>query len=90
MDLDALILHFFETEDPSSLTESEFERGIERLKIAFGMENEPGRKFGLWTLMEGMGIAPFPADAFPKHPQLKAAAEAYLTAAYRLERDSGE
>lgn len=89
VDLDALILHFFGAEDPSTLTEAEFELGIERLRIAFGMESEPGRKFGLWTLMEGLGIAPFPADAFPKHPQLRAAADVYLTAAWRTERDHG-
>ena len=90
MDLDALILHFFETEDPSTLTEDEYDRGIERLKIAFGVEREPGRKFGLWTLMDALGIAPLPAEAFAKEPRLRAAADAYLTAAYRLERDSQE
>jgi hypothetical protein len=36
--------------------------------------------------MQALGFAPFPAEAFPKHPQLRATAEAYLTAAYRLER----
>ena len=90
MDLDALILHFFETEDPSTLTEDEYDRGIERLKIAFGVEREPGRKFGLWTLMDALGIAPLPAEAFAKEPRLRSAADAYLTAAYRLERDSQE
>ena len=90
MDLDALILHFFETEDPSTLTEDKYDCGIERLKIAFGVEREPGRKFGLWTLMDALGIAPLPAEAFAKEPRLRSAADAYLTAAYRLERDSQE
>ncbi len=86
MDLDALILHFFETEDPAELTEADYERGIERLKIGFGVEREPGRKFALWTLMDALGVAPLPADAFAKEPALKAAAEDYLSAAFRLER----
>jgi hypothetical protein len=86
MDLDALLLHFFETDDPGTLTAGEFELGIERLKIGFGLEREPGRKFALWTLLEGLGHAPLPADAFAKEPQLKAAAEDYLKAAFRLER----
>lgn len=86
MDLDALIGHFFEVEDPSQLSEAEFERGLERLRIAFGVEREPGRRFALWTLMEALGVAPLPAEAFAKEPALKAAAEDYLKAAFRLER----
>ncbi len=89
MDLDALILHFFGTEDPGALTEADYDRALEKLKIAFGVEREPGRKFALWTLMEALGIAPLPAEAFAKEPLLKAAAEDYLKAAFRLER-SGE
>lgn len=86
MDLDTLILHFFGTEDPPELTEAEYERALERLKIAFGVEREPGRKFALWTLMDALGIAPLPAEAFAKEPMLKAAAEDYLKAAFRMER----
>lgn len=86
MDLDALIRHFFETDDPATLTEADFELGLERLKIGFGVERESGRKFALWTLLEALGAAPLPADAFAKEPALKAAAEDYLSAAFRLER----
>lgn len=90
MDLEALLQHFFTTDDLSSLTESEFELGIEQLKIAFGVEREPGRKFALWTLLDGFGLAPLPAEAFAKEPALHRAAEVYLTAAWRIERDGGE
>lgn len=86
MDLDALIIHFFGAADPAELTEAEYERALEKLKIAFGVEREPGRKFALWTLMDALGIAPLPAEAFAKEPLLKAAAEDYLKAAFRLER----
>ncbi|MDP3907614.1 hypothetical protein [Novosphingobium sp.] len=86
MDLDALIQHFFETGDPATLTEAEYELGLERLRIGFGVEREPGRKFALWTLLDALGVAPLPADAFAKEPALKAAAEDYLSAAFRLER----
>ena len=86
MDLDALIGHFFGTDDPASLTETEYDRALERLAIAFGVEREPGRKFALWTLMEALGTAPLPAEAFAKEPMLKAAAEDYLKAAFRTER----
>ncbi len=90
MDLEALLQHFFATDDLASLTEAEFELGIEQLKIAFGVEREPGRKFALWTLLEGLGLAPLPAEAFAKESALRRAAEDYLTAAWRIERDSGE
>jgi hypothetical protein len=88
MDLETLIHHYFGTDDPGQLSETEFERGLEKLRIGFGTEREPGRRFALWTLMDGLGIAPLPAEAFAKEPQLKAAAEDYLKAAYRLERDA--
>ena len=86
MDLDALIHHFFGTDDPSALTETEFEHGLERLKIGFGVEREPSPRFALWTLMDALGVAPLPADAFAREPALKAAAEDYLKAAFRMER----
>lgn len=92
MDLDALLHHFFETDDPATLTEAEYDRALERLRIGFGVEREPGRRFALWTLLDALGVAPLPAEAFAKEPKLKAAAEEYLKAAFRLERfgDSDE
>jgi hypothetical protein len=86
MELDTLLLHFFGTDDPSQLSEDEYERAIGQLKIGFGVEREPGRRFALWCLMEALGIAPLPAEAFAKEPKLKAAADEYLSAAFRMER----
>lgn len=86
MDLEALLLHFFETDDPAALTEDEFDLAIERLKIGFGVERDAGRKFALWTLLHTFDAAPLPAEAFAKEPKLKAAADEYLSAAFRLER----
>ncbi len=86
MDLDALLLHYFGTDMPEDLPEAERERGQERLRIDFGVEREPSRRFALWVLMEGLGIAPLPADAFAKAPDLKAAADRYLDAAWKLDR----
>lgn len=86
MELATLLLHFFGTDDPSALSEEEYERAIGQLKIGFGVEREPGRRFALWCLMEALGIAPMPADAFAKEPKLKAAADEYLSAAFLMER----
>ena len=86
MELDTLLRHFFGTDDPSQLSEDEYDRAIGQLKIGFGVEREPGRRFALWCLMEALGIAPLPAEAFTKEPKLKAAADEYLSAAFRMER----
>jgi hypothetical protein len=86
MDLEALIRHFFGTDDPATLTGAEFERGLDQLKIGFGVEREPGRKFALWTVLHAFDAAPLPAEAFAKEPKLKVAADEYLSAAFRLER----
>lgn len=87
MDLDALLTHYFGTDEPEALDDAARARGEERLRIDFGVEQEPSRKFALWVVMEGLGIAPLPAQAFEKTPALKAAAERYLDAAWRLERE---
>ena len=87
MDLDALLIHYFGTDEPEALDDPVRERGEERLRIDFGVEQEPSRKFALWVVMEGLGIAPLPAEAFDEEPALKAAAEKYLDAAWRLDRD---
>ena len=86
MDLDTLLRHFFGTDDPATLSEDEYDRAIGQLKIGFGVEREPGRRFALWCLMEALGIALLPAEAFAKEPKLKAAADEYLSAAFRMER----
>lgn len=86
MDLEGLVAHFFGTDDPATLTETEFALGLERLTIGFGVEREPSRRFALWTLLDAFDAAPLPAQAFAKEPALKAAAENYLTAAFRMER----
>jgi len=90
MELDALLLHFFGTDDPSALSEDEYERAVGQLRIGFGVEREPGRRFALWCLLEALGLAPLPADAFAKEPKLKAAADEYLSAAFRMERFGDE
>lgn len=87
MDLDALLLHYFGTDDPEAITDMGFTLGAERLRVDFGTEQEPGRRFALWTLMEVFDMAPLPSEAFEDQPALRAAAEDYRTQAYRLERD---
>ena len=82
-----MLTQYFGTDQPQAQVDSVRARGEERLRIDFGVEQEPSRKFALWVVMEGLGIAPLPAQAFEKEPALKAAAERYLDAAWRLERE---
>ena len=86
MDLDALLDHYFASTDPDAIDAAQFAAGKERLSIDFGVEQDPSRKFALWALMEALGFAPPPAEAF-KEPRLKRAAEDYLSAAWKLEQD---
>lgn len=87
MDLDALIEHYFGPGDLESMPSAVLAEGRERLTIDFGKEQEPGRKFALWVLMEALGFAPLPAEAFPKNPELKRAADDYITASEQLSLD---
>lgn len=86
MDLDALLRHYFDTDDFDAIDAMTRTLGQERLALDFGVEQEPGRRFALWTLMEALGIAPPPAEAF-KDVRLQRAADAYRSAAWRIDRD---
>lgn len=87
MDLDTLIEHYFGSHDPDGLDPALLALGKEKLAVDFGTERDPGRRFALWTLMDAFGFAPPPAEAFEKDAKLRRAAEDYLTAAWRIERD---
>jgi len=88
MDLDQLLSHYFGTADPDTADPATIDTARERMAIDFGVERDPSRRFALWTLMDAMGFAPLPAEAFEKEPALRAAADRYLDAAYRIKRDA--
>lgn len=90
MDLDALLQHYFGSADPDAVDVEPLAIGKEKLAVDFGIERDPSRRFALWTLMEAFGFAPPPAEAFEKDDALRRAAEDYLTAAWRVERDAGD
>lgn len=85
MDLDAMLIHYFGTADPDSIDPEAFEAGVERARISFGTERDPGRRFALWTFLHAIGSAPDPATAF-KDPREREAAENYAWAAERIAR----
>jgi len=85
MGLDALLQHYFGTDDLDRLTESEVESGCQKVEIAFATERDPGRRFALWVVLHTLGAAPDPARAF-KGAQERAAAIAYARAVDEAER----
>ncbi|WP_066800654.1 hypothetical protein [Sphingomonas soli] len=84
MDFDALLNHYFGTSDPEAIDDAAFAEGRHRLEIDFRTERDAGRKFALWALMDALGFAPLPAEAFEKDPAARRAAEDYLDAMGKL------
>ena len=85
MDLDALLHHYFGTDDLDTLDDQAIEDGRQRAAIAFGTERDSGRRFALWILLHALGDAPDPATAF-KNAADRKAAEDYAWAAARMGR----
>ncbi|HEX8301927.1 hypothetical protein [Sphingomonas sp.] len=87
MDFDALLHHYFGSAELDAVDVARFEDGKHRLEIDFRTERDAGRNFALWTLMDALGFAPPPAEAFEKDPAMRRVAEDYLSAVWKLERD---
>ncbi len=85
MDLEGLFLRYFGASTPEEVSEETLATGKEQIAIDFAIEQEPSRRFALWVLMDGLGIAPAPGDAF-EDPALRAAANAYLDMAWKVEQ----
>lgn len=83
MELDALLNHYFNTVDLGAVDPETLERGCEQLALDFGVEQEGGRKFALWVLLDALGMAPPPAEAFKDHPNLIDPAHDWQRATYR-------
>lgn len=87
MDLDALISHYFGKEGPDALDGAALTDALHRLSVDFGVERSPERRFALWVLLDSLGEAPAPADAFDD-PAQREAANRYLDAVWKAERDA--
>lgn len=85
MDLDALLNHYFGSSALDTLDAATIEAGTDRVRIAFGTEREPGRRFALWTVLHALDDAPAPATAF-KDVRERQAAEAFARASAWTDR----
>ncbi len=69
-----MLTHYFGTTDLDTLDMSAVETGKEKVRIAFGIERDAGRRFALWTVLAALGDAPDPRDAFKTAGEQQAAA----------------
>ncbi|MBA3054243.1 MAG: hypothetical protein FP826_04770 [Sphingomonadales bacterium] len=58
MDFDDQLRRYFGSTDLASLTPGGVDAGVERMAVDFGMEQDRGRRFALWTVMHLFGAAP--------------------------------
>lgn len=58
MKLDDLFVRYFGTDDLDTVSPAALQAGAERLRVDFGLESDRGRRFGMWALMQMLGVAP--------------------------------
>jgi hypothetical protein len=83
---DALLAHYFKTDDLASVDDVSLVLGCEQLALDFGVEQEGGRKFALWWCWTRWVWRP-PAEAFKDHPELVEPAYDWQRTADRATRD---
>jgi hypothetical protein len=73
MDMADLLQRYFGTRDLEAIAPAALPAGVERMRVDFGMEQERGARFALWTLLMVLGDAPDLDVAF-KHEEDREAA----------------
>lgn len=58
MDLDDQFRRYFGTAELAEVPPAAVSAGIEHMRVDFGMEKDPGRRFALWSMMYMLGDAP--------------------------------
>lgn len=77
MQLDDQMVRFFGTADLGSLSPDALDTGFERMRVEFGLEQDGGRRFALWSLMFMLDVAPDLDVAF-KNPADREAARNFM------------
>jgi hypothetical protein len=73
MNLDDQLRRYFGTTDFGSLTAAVLDAGVERMRVDFGLEQDPGRRFALWVMLHMFEAAPDIAIAFEREEERQAA-----------------
>jgi len=58
MEFDDQLRRFFGADDLGDVSPSAMAAGIDRMKVEFGLETDPGSKFAIWTILHMLGEAP--------------------------------
>lgn len=73
MDMADLLQRYFGTRDLEAIAPAALPAGVERMRVDFGMEQERGARFALWTLLLVLGDAPDLDVAFAHEEDREAA-----------------
>ena len=73
MNLDDLLFEYFGTTELSVATPEARGAGIERIRVDFGLEQDRGKRFGLWALLYLLDAAPDLEHAFEEADDREAA-----------------
>lgn len=73
MDLDDQFRRYFGTSDFAGVTGAALAAGIEHMRVDLGLERDPSRRFGLWSLLYMLGSAPDVDATFAAEPDRTAA-----------------
>lgn len=73
MDFDDQLRRYFATTDLASVTPDGLAAGVEHMRVDFGMEDDPTRRFALWALLHLFGAAPDLDVAFDEEADRNAA-----------------
>uniref|UniRef100_UPI0035C9FE70 hypothetical protein n=1 Tax=uncultured Sphingomonas sp. TaxID=158754 RepID=UPI0035C9FE70 len=84
MNLDDQFRRYFGSSDLAALTPGALSAGIDHMRVDFGLERDPQRRFGLWTLLQMLGAAPDLDIAFSSAED-RAAARRFIEMTERLD-----
>lgn len=89
MDFDALLVHFFGTDEIAGLPPERLADGVANLRLQLGLEKDGGRRFALWCLTYMLGAAPDLDVAFKDEADREAARDFMDTVDRESEDDVG-
>jgi len=87
MDFDPLLIRFFGTADIDTLDEDALVSGVNRLRVQFGLERDPEKRFALWCLLYLLGVAPQADDVFKEEAHRAAARDFMIEADQEFDGD---
>lgn len=73
MQLDDLLLRYFASTNLAEITSETLAAGIEHCRVDFGLEEDRGKRFALWSFLHMFGSAPDLDVAFEKVEDREAA-----------------